>query len=55
LGSKDCIGWNGVRGYWDGRTQAGTEVPDGTYFYIIKAKGMDGEEYFKTGACTLIR
>jgi gliding motility-associated-like protein len=47
--------WNSVKGSWDGRTQAGTEVPDGTYFYIIKAKGMDGEEYFKTGACTLIR
>jgi len=47
--------WNGVKGSWDGRTQAGTEVPDGTYFYIINAKGMDGEEYFKTGACTLIR
>ncbi len=47
--------WKGVKGSWDGRTQAGTEVPDGTYFYIIKAKGMDGEEYFKTGACTLIR
>src|SRR5690606_16791085 len=47
--------WNGVKGYWDGRTQSGTEVPDGTYFYIIKAKGMDDVEYFKKGAFSLIR
>ncbi|HRN71252.1 MAG TPA: gliding motility-associated C-terminal domain-containing protein, partial [Candidatus Woesebacteria bacterium] len=47
--------WKGVRGYWDGRTKAGTECPDGTYFYIIQAEGNDGEKYAKTGAFTLIR
>ncbi|MGE0562475.1 MAG: gliding motility-associated C-terminal domain-containing protein [Flavobacteriales bacterium] len=47
--------WKHVKGYWDGRTQSGSEAPDGTYFYIIKAKGLDGEEYFKKGGFSLIR
>ncbi|MCB0381566.1 MAG: gliding motility-associated C-terminal domain-containing protein, partial [Flavobacteriales bacterium] len=47
--------WKHVKGYWDGKTQSGTDSPDGTYFYIIKAKGLDGEEYFKKGGFSLIR
>ncbi|MBI2280735.1 MAG: gliding motility-associated C-terminal domain-containing protein, partial [Bacteroidetes bacterium] len=47
--------WKHVKGYWDGRTQSGLEAPDGTYFYIISAKGFDGEEYFKKGGFSLIR
>ncbi|MBV6485928.1 MAG: hypothetical protein KFKLKKLM_02540 [Flavobacteriales bacterium] len=47
--------WKHVKGYWDGRTQSGAEAPDGTYFYIIKATGMDGVEYFKKGGFSLIR
>ncbi|KAB2859452.1 MAG: T9SS type B sorting domain-containing protein [Flavobacteriales bacterium] len=47
--------WNQIGGGWDGRTTTGTEVPDGTYFYVIKAKGIDGTEYFKKGAFSLIR
>lgn len=47
--------WDGVKGYWDGRTLSGNEVPDGTYFYIITAKGFDGAEYFKKGGFSLIR
>ncbi len=47
--------WDNVKGYWDGRTLAGEECPDGTYFYIIEATGLDGEEYFKKGGFSLIR
>lgn len=47
--------WNAFKGSWNGRTTSGTECPDGTYFYIIKAKGMDGVDYFKKGAFSLIR
>ena len=47
--------WNSVTGGWDGRTLSGEEVPDGTYFYIITAKGDDGKEYFKKGTVSLIR
>ncbi|MCB0410481.1 MAG: gliding motility-associated C-terminal domain-containing protein, partial [Flavobacteriales bacterium] len=47
--------WDNVKGYWDGRTLAGEECPDGTYFYIIEATGLDGQEYFKKGGFSLIR
>ena len=47
--------WNSIKGYWDGRTIAGTEVPDGTYFYLVKAEGVDKKKYFKQGSFTLIR
>jgi gliding motility-associated-like protein len=47
--------WDRVKGYWDGRTLAGKEVPDGTYFFIVKAKGIDGKEYFEKGGFSLIR
>ncbi|MBL1231673.1 MAG: hypothetical protein CMD31_11090 [Flavobacteriales bacterium] len=47
--------WNSVTGGWDGRTLSGEVVPDGTYFFIINAKGTDGKEYFEKGTVTLIR
>ena len=47
--------WSNVKGYWDGRTLSGSEAPDGTYFYIITAKGFDGIEYFKKGGFSLIK
>jgi len=47
--------WDNVRGSWDGRTTSGSEAPDGTYFYIIKALGEDGTEYVEKGGFSLIR
>ncbi|MDF1673959.1 MAG: gliding motility-associated C-terminal domain-containing protein, partial [Vicingaceae bacterium] len=47
--------WDNVKGAWDGRTLSGSEVPDGTYFYIIQAEGDDGTEYFQKGGFSLIR
>lgn len=47
--------WNSVTGGWDGRTLSGEVVPDGTYFFIINAKGTDEKEYFEKGTVTLIR
>ena len=47
--------WDRVKGSWDGRTLSGEECPDGTYFYIVEAKGKDGAEYFKKGGFSLIR
>jgi gliding motility-associated-like protein len=52
---QKVFSWNNVKGHWDGRTLSGSEAPDGTYFYIINAKGFDGEEYFKKGGFSLIR
>jgi flagellar hook assembly protein FlgD len=31
---------------WDGKNLGGKEVPEGTYFYIIKATGKDGKTEF---------
>jgi gliding motility-associated-like protein len=30
---------------WDGKTKGGVPVADGTYFYIIQAKGLDGKDF----------
>lgn len=40
---------------WDGKNLSGKECPAGTYFYMIKATGKDGEEYDLKGNVTLIR
>ncbi len=40
---------------WDGKNQAGKEVPDGTYFYTIKATGKDGQSYDTKGTVSLYR
>src|SRR5690606_10346637 len=39
---------------WDGRTNSGTEVPEGTYYFIIEVTTTNGSET-KTGYLTLIR
>ncbi|GIV29305.1 MAG: hypothetical protein KatS3mg028_0371 [Bacteroidia bacterium] len=40
---------------WDGKTKAGKDAPTGTYFYVIKAKGLDDKDYEKKGYLTLLR
>ena len=52
---QKMFSWNNIKGYWDGRTLAGSKAPDGTYFYIIKAEGNDGKKYLKKGGFSLIR
>jgi gliding motility-associated-like protein len=47
--------WNATDGGWDGRAPSGENAADGTYFYIIKAKGVDGKEYKLNGGFTLLR
>ncbi|MCK6650331.1 MAG: gliding motility-associated C-terminal domain-containing protein, partial [Bacteroidia bacterium] len=47
--------WHTPNGGWDGRTASGVPAPDGTYYFIIKAKGFDGKEYFEKGSFTLVR
>ncbi|MDB4534741.1 gliding motility-associated C-terminal domain-containing protein, partial [Vicingaceae bacterium] len=32
---QKMFSWTNINGYWDGRTLAGEEAPDGTYFYMI--------------------
>jgi gliding motility-associated-like protein len=40
---------------WDGKNLGGKEVPAGTYFYILKAKGADGKDYEQKGTISLYR
>ena len=40
---------------WDGKASGGSEAADGTYFYVITAKGRDGKDYTKTGSVNLFR
>jgi gliding motility-associated-like protein len=40
---------------WDGKMDSGINANDGTYYYIIKAKGADDKIYNKTGYFLLIR
>ncbi len=40
---------------WDGKTMGGKDAPTGTYYYIIKAKGLDEKEYKEKGFITLLR
>jgi gliding motility-associated-like protein len=49
--------WNSIHGGWDGRTSTGLQAPEGTYYYIIKAKGegITGKNYEFKGSFTLLR
>tara|TARA_B100001758_G_scaffold247877_1_gene267995 strand:- start:863 stop:4630 length:3768 start_codon:yes stop_codon:yes gene_type:complete len=40
---------------WDGTGIDGKDVPEGVYFYILKADGQDGHYYERKGSVTLLR
>ncbi len=43
---------------WDGRSLSGNELPSGTYYYVITAKGIDGDaetDYNINGQVTVAR
>ena len=40
---------------WTGRTFAAEMVPDGTYFYVLKARGTDGRDHDLRGTITVVR
>ncbi|MEO6902192.1 MAG: gliding motility-associated C-terminal domain-containing protein [Bacteroidia bacterium] len=46
--------WDAPNGGWDGRKN-GKLSPEGTYFVIITAKGMDGKDLIEKGSFTLLR
>jgi gliding motility-associated-like protein len=47
--------WSGVDGYWDGRSYNGEKLPEGVYFYIMNAKGVDDYPFHEKGSITLLR
>ena len=40
---------------WDGRSEAGEMLSEGTYFYMLKATGNSGTSYDLHGTVTLLR
>jgi gliding motility-associated-like protein len=40
---------------WDARTNSGYVMPNGTYYYIISAKGKDGKEWELHGSVSVLR
>ncbi len=40
---------------WDGKTPNGSDASEGTYYYILKAVGVDGKTYEREGPLTLVR
>lgn len=46
--------WTDPQRGWDG-TNNGRPVPEGPYFYVIKARGADGEDYHLKGDINLLR
>jgi gliding motility-associated-like protein len=47
--------FTGPKASWDGVTNQGTKVPEGTYFYFVKATGFDNTEIQKNGTANLFR
>lgn len=47
--------WEGVNGYWDGKTKSGVPVVDGSYFYIINYTDLKGTSKTEKGFLSLFR
>ena len=47
---KKVFEWTDASKGWDGK-----DAKDGTYYYMITAKGVDGQDYTNNGHLTLTR
>ncbi len=47
--------FTGAKASWDGLAPNGIRVPEGTYFYFVKATGFDGSDVEKHGTVNLFR
>ncbi len=47
--------YEGVNGSWDGKTTSGVDVSDGTYYYLLYAVGVNGEEFKENGHFMVVR
>jgi gliding motility-associated-like protein len=52
---KVIYDFSGVNDKWGGQTQQGGAVPDGTYYYIVKAKDNNDKDYNLKGFLQLVR
>ncbi len=47
--------WDTTNGGWDGHSASGSLSTEGTYYFMIEVKGMDGKKYSESGSLTLLR
>jgi gliding motility-associated-like protein len=47
--------WDGINGYWDGKTKNGVPAVDGSYFYIINYTDFKGTSKTEKGFLSLFR
>lgn len=47
--------WDTVSGGWDGHSASGAPCTEGTYYFLLKIKGMDAKSYTEKGSLTLIK
>jgi gliding motility-associated-like protein len=47
--------FSGINAAWDGRNTFGEKVPDGTYFFFVRATGFDDKVFEKKGTVNLFR
>ena len=52
---ETVFSWEGEKKAWDGKGYDGQMLPEGVYFYVMEAEGIDGEFYSEKGTVTLIR
>jgi gliding motility-associated-like protein len=52
---QEIFRWTDPEKGWSGRASGGEDCPEGTYWYIVKAKGYDGTEFNTEGNITLLR
>ncbi|MFN8775886.1 MAG: gliding motility-associated C-terminal domain-containing protein [Flavobacteriales bacterium] len=52
---QEVYRWNDVDRGWPGNDMNGADCSEGTYWYIVRAKGFDGTEYNLEGNVTLLR
>ena len=47
--------WDTTNGGWDGHSASGAACNEGTYYFVLKIKGMDAKEYEEKGSLTLVK
>ena len=52
---QQVYGFNDVNGSWNGNGFNGELMPEGVYFFIMEAIGVDGTHFEENGSVTLLR
>ncbi len=52
---QEVYSWVGENKAWDGRGADGQNLPEGVYFFVFKADGIDGHYYKEKGSITIMR